>query len=98
MNDREFSFILNLYKAMVPGVTSKTVGAATRNFKALCGSWNVDVNHEQMSRVPNLLIGSQNANSTSANSRNAAAQRAEEPGVSADDGGAFSDSGGPVAQ
>lgn len=103
MTDQEFSLMVNLYKTMNPGVTSKTVNGVTRNFKDLCTAWKVDVNTERMSRVPNLLVNTQNgsspyANTARSNSPGSDSSGATAPAATADNGGAFEDSGGPVAQ
>ncbi len=107
MTDHEFSLMVNLYKSMNPGVTSKTVNAVTRNFKDLCTAWKVDVNTERMSRVPNLLVNAQNGSSPYANTPRSNGHASDGGGAAtpsatapaaADNGGAFQDSGGPVAQ
>ena len=103
MTDHEFSLMVNLYKTMNPGVTSKTVNTVTRNFKDLCSNWKVDVNTERMSRVPNLLATNQNGSSPSANTPRSNSPGSDAPGgtapaATADDGSMLQDSGGPVAQ
>lgn len=98
MTNHEFALLVNLYRSMVPEINSKTVGPATRNFKELCSNWNVQIDTERMSLMPNLLMNPLGARALSVTTPSAAPPENSAAVATADDGAAFSDSGGPVAQ
>ena len=56
MTEREFAFVVNLFRSTVPEVNSRNVEAVSRNFKALCAAWRIQVNSARMTQLTNLLL------------------------------------------
>lgn len=55
MTDREFAFVVSIYRSILPEVTSRNVEAVTRDFKAACDAWNIHIDAAKMSQLPGLL-------------------------------------------
>jgi hypothetical protein len=55
MTDREFAFVVSIYRSILPEVTSRNIEAVTRDFKAACDAWNIHIDSTKMSQLPGLL-------------------------------------------
>lgn len=55
MTDREFAFVVSIYRSILPDVTSRNIEAVTRDFKAACDAWSIHIDATKMSQLPGLL-------------------------------------------